>query len=284
MSDETEMTEATEEDAATAFASLMAGAQQEATPEAPYGWTKDRETGELRPKKSPGRGGHKSSPTLEELKAAKAEKDAEEPSEAAKAPSADRAPAKPQRRSERRKAKAEEKASAPVPQYRAGVIAKGMNKLYARAGKLIAVMDPEIGHAVISITRKESEDDVTVGEAWEELAKTNPRIRKFLLKMMSGGAWGQLVMAHAPILLAIILKDGIRTRIPGHRLIEAFLGDDEDGSPSPFSEGMGGMNPEDMSQMMSFAQGLMGQMAQNMGREGVAPRTPTLDYPPGEME
>jgi hypothetical protein len=140
-----------------------------------------------------------------------------------------------------------------------------MNKLYAKAGKIIKVMDPEIGNAILSVTRKESDDDVTVGEAWEEIARTNPRIRMFLLKMIAGGAWTQLLMAHAPILLAVVMKDQVRKHIPFMRLVSALLEDDEDGTPSDISEAFGGLTPDDAEQMANFAQ----TMATQMGMGGV---------------
>lgn len=153
-----------------------------------------------------------------------------------------------------------------VPPFRAGPIATGMNKLYARTGKILRVMDPDIGNAVLASTRKESEDDVTVGEAWEELARVNPRIRATLLKMIQGGAWGQLMMAHAPIILAILMKDAIRKRIPMFRLVSALFDADDDGT-SAGSDFTGGMNGGDMAQAMAMAQDLVGQMMGNMGAQ-----------------
>lgn len=280
MSDEPE-TPAEAEDAASSFAALMSNAAKsvdDEADEAPYGYMKDRATGEIRPKKVPGRAGVKNSPSLDELKAAKSEAvgDTETPVEeiSSTEPVKDRAPARPARGSQKRQAKAEKKAAEPVPQYREGVIAKGMNKLYARAGKLVKVMDPDIGTAILSMTKKESDDDVTVGEAWDELARTNPRIRKFLLKMVAGGAWGQIVMAHAPLFMAIIMKDGIRKHIPFMKLIDSMLDDDDDGNPSDIAQSLGGMTGEDVGQMMQMAQGLMAQMGQGMPRGGT-PRMPT---------
>jgi hypothetical protein len=177
--------------------------------------------------------------------------------------------------------------SAPeLPPFRAGVIAKGMNSLYRRAGRIIRIWDPDIGTAVIACTRALDEDDSTVGDAWENLAKTNPRIRAFLLKLMAGGAWTQLVMAHVPIFMAIAMKDGIRERIPFMGLADALLNDDgpeagEDGGavPSGLSQMMGGIGPEDMAQMMAMAQGLMGQMANGVPRPPSTPREPAAAHP-----
>lgn len=265
-------------DPAAEFAALMAGAAEQADAEAdpaPYGYTRDRQTGEMRPKRSPGRGGARS-PSVDELKASSPvapEGSGEEdgggsdgaPLERQDPPPADRAPDEKRARLSTRKAKAD-KPDAPVPQYRAGVIAKGMNKLYARVGKIVRVGDREIGQAIIDATRKESDDDVTVGEAWEELAKTNPRIRKFLLKLIAGGAWGQLVMAHMPILLAVVMKPAVLRLIPFSRVIASLAEPDED---TPEGEGglPGGMTVADAGQMAELARQQMAAMGLQLDPE-----------------
>lgn len=42
----------------------------------------------------------------------------------------------------------------------------------------------------------------TIGEAWEALAKENPRVREMLEKLLTAGAVGQLLMAYMPVALA----------------------------------------------------------------------------------
>lgn len=240
----------------------------EPTAEAPYGYTKDRKTGEYRPKKLPGRPGAASAPefsftpgntpTVDELKAEKT-KHAE-----------DRAPAKPKRTRSRKPAE-----DTPEVPYKAGVITKGMNKLYVRAGKLVRAMDYDIGQAIIASTRKETDDDVTVGEAWEELARTNPRVRAFLMKLMTGGAWTQLFMAHAPIFLAVIMKESIRKHIPMGGLIDGLLGNDEEtGAPSEVSQALGGLQPADMEEVMKMAQQFMPGFLNNLPRQPVVMTVP----------
>jgi hypothetical protein len=160
----------------------------------------------------------------------------------------------------------------------AGTIARGMNKLYARAGKICKVMDPEIGEAILSVTKKESADDVTVGEAWEELAKTNPRVRAFLLKALQGGAWGQLVMCHVPILMAIIMKDAIRKHIPFMKLITALMEEDSEGEPSEVTKATG-LKKEDVDEAMKVAMSMLPQMMANMGHGSATgtERAPTVE-------
>lgn len=264
------------DDAAARFAALMSGAADVAEPEAPYGYTKDRQTGEVRPKKSPGRGGVKASPSLEDLKASQSQqyKDTGVYTAPDKGEKTDRSPVQSFQRRHRKGNDKPDKPAKVIPPYREGVIAKGVNKLYAKIGRFVRVMDHDIGTAIIESTRKESDDDVTVGEAWDELARTNPRIRAFLMKLLVGGAWGQVMWAHAPIFLAIAMKEGISKHIPFMGLVEAALGDDEDGTPSDISQAMGGMTSEDMGAMMNMAQGMMAQMGMNLPRSASTGRMP----------
>src|SRR5579872_1893542 len=149
-------------------------------------------------------------PSVDNLKEARAA------APSAKKPVQDRPPVVP------KGSKVSEPPSPTPPMPAKGFIATRVNKLYVRTGKIVKVADAEIGDAIISCTKKESDDDVTVGEAWEDLARTNPRVRALLLKILQGGAWGQLFMAHMPIFMAIVMKDGIRKHIPFMKLMAAM--------------------------------------------------------------
>jgi hypothetical protein len=268
------------DDPAAGFAALMSGAAQEASPgddEAPYGFTVDRVTGEHRAKKSPGR--PRKPPSLDELKAEREQAGATAP--APDAP-ADRAPARPKRGGRLRKGAKPPVDEPGTPQHRPGVITKGVNRLYRKAGKIVKVMDPEIGLAIMESavnTAEDGEPDDSVGAAWDEVARTNPRIRRFLLKMIAGGAWGQLLMAHAPILLAIILKDGIRRHIPFMKLIEAYLSEEDGDGVQDVrtnADGAGGglfagLEPDDVRQMAGLVQQMMGRSAADVVSGRVVP-------------
>jgi hypothetical protein len=261
-------------DPAAGFAALMSKAAEQAGPaeEAPFGYTRDEATGELRPKKAQGR--PRKSPTLDELKA---QKEAAAAETAAAAKPEDRAPSarRPHRRT--RGEPEADKPKPPVVQFREGVIAKGVNRLYRKAGKMVRVMDRDVGQALIDITRKDTLDDgtpdpedVTVGEAWEEIARTNPRIRAFLMKIIAGGAWGQLFACHAPVLLAVLMKDAIRKRIPFAKLFEAFLDGGEDGEAPADGTVAEGLTMPDMGQMMAMAQQFAEQAMGGRGPEDAA--------------
>jgi hypothetical protein len=267
--DEARMADEEGTDPGQAFAALMSGAAKQAAPdagEAPFGWMTDPDTGERRPKKALGR--PRTSPSLDKLKAAKAEKEAAaqaagEPVE----PPEDRPPARTRRKHRSRGSDSPEKAEAEVPQHRPGVITKGVNRLYRKAGKIVKAMDRDIGIAIIESTKNTDEEggDDSVGAAWEEVCRTNPRIRKFMLRLIAGGAWGQLLMAHAPILLAIIMKDSISKHIPFMKLLSALAEPDDD---APAEDKENALTKDDLQQMMATAQGLMATMGANAAAGG----------------
>jgi len=273
-------------DVAAGFAAMMSQAAETAASEqgdAPYGTTRDRVTGELRPKKAAGR--PRRSPTVDELKEQRA---AAGDQEAPEGRQRDRAPDNKARKARGSSGKKAEDAPKTGPEWHEGQIARGVNKLYRKAGRIVRVGDQTIGQALIDITRKDEPDDTTVGEAWEDIARTNPRIRKFLLKCIAGGAWGQLVMAHAPVLLAILMKDAIRRHIPFNKLLTAFLEPDseQDGSGSPEGEEapFGGMQMPDMATLMEAAQGLVSQQMAAAGPNGSPRAARPPDLPPGFAE
>lgn len=235
------------------------------TPAAPYGYTFDKKSKNWRPRKMAGRpkqppgpaqapsGG--AQPSLDDLKArGPVDGDQDRSPDAGKRP----------------KGKKAARELEPLPPFRAGPIATGMNKLYARVGRIVRVMDPAIGTAIISTTTKDSEAEVTVGEAWEEVARTNPRIRRVLLKLIEGGAWAQLFMAHAPILIAVLMKPSVISKIPFTKFLLAYV-DEDDVAGDGLADAMAGLTEEDVQQAAGFAQDFLasftGRAANGAGRE-----------------
>lgn len=140
---------------------------------------------------------------------------------------------------------------AEVP-YQKGVIRTGMTKLYKRTGRIVKSMDADIGIAIV-----ESAEEC--GEAWEDLAKANPRVRALLMKLLRGSGWSAIFMAHMPIFMAVMMKERIRKHIPILNVME-FITEDED-----ISEATGGMQMGDLQQMAAMAQNLMPELFNNNG-------------------
>lgn len=237
-----------------AFAELMLAAKEvskpPADPDAPYGYRADGVT----PKRGPGGRPVRKSPPVEDLKAARAEAAGDDP------PSADRPPAAVKGR--RRRGRTQEESPAP-PMPRLGVIAGGMNRAYRTAGRIAQAMSQpgskgaRAGAALAEMTRKADAEDITVGEAWEHFAAGNPRVRAVLLKLMSGGAAGELFTAHLPLVLVLFMPSGDAAG-PLAKVAGAFLGADEDGQAAD-ENGQGppgGMTQADVQEMMAFAQAM----------------------------
>lgn len=223
-------------------------------PDAPYGWTRDTRNGPWRPKKSPGRPRHTPPPGPDEVAAAPPVADAED--------------APPPDGTRRGKAPVTD---ADVPMPRGGIIAKGVNKLYRRAGKFIRIVDNELGLAFGECTRPDPDDPdaPTVGEAWEALAAGNPRIRAWLLNLIKGGHWQDLAMAHAPIAMALFMRPWVQRLLgrffPGvsmGRAAEVLLEPDEDTQD-------GDLTAEDVEEMRDMTQAdaerIAARMASGMG-------------------
>jgi hypothetical protein len=214
---------------------------------APYGWTRDRATGQMRPKIRPGRPAAPPGPgqvTQGEPVARTADRPPG-PGNRGRAPVAD----------------------ADVPMPKGGIIAAGVNKLYRRAGKILRVFDAEMGEAFIACTRPDpdgEDGELTVGEAWENLCKTNPRVRRAVLKAIAGGAAGDLIMAHAPIGIAFMMKPMVQKLIPFERLI-ASMGEPDGDTPDGDGDLPGGMNSADVASMQALAEQQARQMAERMG-------------------
>ena len=162
------------------------------------------------------------------------------------------------------------------PAFRAGPIAKGMNRLYFKAGRLISIKNAAVGQAFINSTLKVDDEDLTVGDAWEEIARTNPKIRAILMRLLEGNAWMNLFMAHLPILLAVMSEAGFLDNMPLGKMLAAFMsappsGNGEASHGDAVSDLLSTIDPADAAQIMGIAQGMMANITAGQGM----PRTPT---------
>lgn len=214
---------------------------------APFGWTKDPKTHEWRPKKSPGRPKLHPPPGPEEVAAAP--------------PITAPTDQPPPPRGRKRRKPAPSDADMPMP--KGGIIAKGVDRLYRRAGRILRIIDNEVGLAVIECTRPDPDDPdaPTAGQAWEALARDNPRVRSWLLGLLKGGTWQDLIMVHAPIGMALLTRDWVRRLIPGatfERAAEVLLEQDEDSGPDD-------LTPADAEDMQRTAEAQAQRIASKMG-------------------
>lgn len=92
----------------------------------------------------------------------------------------------------------EDKPPKPVPAMPRGGVATAVAALYKRVGSFVKPFDPGCGTALIM-----GADDC--GRAWEEVAKRNPAVRRWILALLATGANMELLVAHAPILAAVAI-------------------------------------------------------------------------------
>lgn len=83
-----------------------------------------------------------------------------------------------------------------IPDYKAGAVKQGFEELYGAIGTILMIKDPHCGMAII-----QSAPDAA--EALEELAKTNPSMRRVLMSVIATNSYGKIVAAHLPIFMAV---------------------------------------------------------------------------------
>lgn len=91
------------------------------------------------------------------------------------------------------------------PKPRPGTLAKPLTELYVTLGAFLLPFDPACASAIINSAPK-------CADALENLARENPAVRKAIIALVETSVWGQVIVAHAPIMLAIAIH-----HIPGVR-------------------------------------------------------------------
>jgi hypothetical protein len=98
------------------------------------------------------------------------------------------------------------KPKAPAPRMPPGGLATPLADIYIMIGSFMSVADPVCGAAIISSAKD-------CGKSLEALAKQNPEVRRVLVKLVSGSAYGAVITAHVPIIMAVA----------NHHLLPAFV-------------------------------------------------------------
>lgn len=87
------------------------------------------------------------------------------------------------------------------PKYRKGALVKPMTDLYITVSMGVMAFDPKCGEALAS-------NAASCAEQWDLLAQRNPAVRDALMRLTQASAIGGLVVAHMPIVLAIMAHHG----------------------------------------------------------------------------
>ncbi len=86
----------------------------------------------------------------------------------------------------------------PAPAMPRGGLAKPLTDIYVSLGMVMMPFDPSCAKIII-------EQAPACAEALDEMAKQNPAVRRILISLVTTSAWGKVIMAHAPILMAVAM-------------------------------------------------------------------------------
>lgn len=89
-----------------------------------------------------------------------------------------------------------EKVRKPTPPMPRNGIAAALTNVYTGLGMTVAMADRHCGMAIV-----ESAEDC--GQAWEDLARRNPKVRRALLMFLETSDVTKVIIAHAPIMAAV---------------------------------------------------------------------------------
>lgn len=88
-----------------------------------------------------------------------------------------------------------------------------LSMVYTSAAILVSPIRPKLAQALTL-----NADDCA--DAWCELAETNNGVRRAILKMIEGGAWGTLIAAHLPIMFAALPEGILPFPLPNNETTE----------------------------------------------------------------
>lgn len=90
--------------------------------------------------------------------------------------------------------------------------------VYVTAGMFITPLKPDAGYAIGNSAEE-------CANAWFELAETNDNVRKTVLMLVEGGAWGRVMAAHLPIIMALIPANALPFNLPNNDTSEDDMKD-----------------------------------------------------------
>jgi hypothetical protein len=86
-------------------------------------------------------------------------------------------------------------------------IREGFIEIYTVVGAGVSFVDQFDGMVI-------GTNAVRLADSWAKLAETDPKVRKALMRMMTGTSWGAVIVAHAMVAVPIMQHHNM---IPGQR-------------------------------------------------------------------
>jgi hypothetical protein len=97
-----------------------------------------------------------------------------------------------------------------IKEYRPGILVKPLRDLYVTVGTLTLPFNQPVGTAFI-------QNAEPCAKALDNAAKTDKQIRRMLMLLVQGSVWGEIIIAHMPIMmaLAVTLVPSMRATMNG---------------------------------------------------------------------
>lgn len=95
-----------------------------------------------------------------------------------------------------------------VTDYRPGILVKPLRDLYVTVGTLVLPFNQPVGTAFI-------QNAEACAKALDNAAKTDKQIRRVLMLLIQGSVWGEIIIVHMPIMmaLAVTLVPSVRSNL-----------------------------------------------------------------------
>ena len=110
-----------------------------------------------------------------------------------------------------------------------GGLRQPLEDLYTGLGMMLIPFDPSCGKVIIEAAPR-------CAETLDDLAKTNPAVRRILISLVTTSALGAVVMAHAPIIMAIAMHHVPALREKQEKMVGEFAEMMANGFPPPTGE------------------------------------------------
>jgi len=103
-----------------------------------------------------------------------------------------------------------------IPEYRPGILVKPLRDMYVTVGTLVIPFNKPVGTAFI-------QNAEPCAKALDNAAKADKQIRRVLMLLVQGSVWGEVIIAHMPIMmaLAVTMVPSVRATMNGVQSEEA---------------------------------------------------------------
>lgn len=117
------------------------------------------------------------------------------------------------------KEKAEKKEPKKLPPRRKGALVRQLEELYTTLGMAVMAFDEPCGTAIVNSATK-------CAESLDNLAYENDAVRRILYRILETSAWGGVIIAHSPIIMAVAVHHVPIVRVTMAKMMAKRVGDE----------------------------------------------------------